>query len=67
MAGPMRDLTDRISPGFTENVLHDILEKQSGFTDIIIKEIKFSFSSKKGDSYLSNVTRFTIEGTGYSR
>ncbi|KAI4462609.1 hypothetical protein MML48_4g00019634 [Holotrichia oblita] len=60
----IRDLTDRISPGFTENVFHDILRKQSGFTDIAVKEIKFGFGSKKGDSYLSNVTRFTIEGTG---
>lgn len=62
----IRDLTDKISPGFTENVLNDILRKQSGFTNVAIKEIKFSFSSKKGDSYLSNITRFTIEGTGNS-
>ncbi|KAI4462621.1 hypothetical protein MML48_4g00002144 [Holotrichia oblita] len=43
----IRDLTDRISPGFTENVFHDILRKQSGFTDIAVKEIKFGFGSKK--------------------
>lgn len=58
------ELSQKISPAFTEDVLYDILRKKSGLNDIVIKDIKLGSASKKGDSYLSNSTRLTIEGTG---
>ncbi|KAI4462603.1 hypothetical protein MML48_4g00007172 [Holotrichia oblita] len=58
------DLSKQISSAFTEDVLYNILKKESGLSNIVIKDIKSSSASKKGDSYLSNSTRLTIEGTG---
>ncbi|KAI4462622.1 hypothetical protein MML48_4g00002143 [Holotrichia oblita] len=57
------DLSTQISSAFTEDVLYNILKKESGLSNIVIKDIKSSSASKKGDSYLSNSTRLTIEGT----
>lgn len=64
MATEISSLNKAISPGFDENVLLDILKKKSGCSDPKVREIKLGSASKKGDSYLSTVTRFTVEGTG---
>ncbi|RZC33766.1 uncharacterized protein BDFB_003782 [Asbolus verrucosus] len=53
-----------ISPKFTEQTLFDIVNKKSGLSDVKVNKIETGASSKKGDSYLSNVCRFIIEATG---
>lgn len=58
------DLGKAISPGFTESTLDDILRKKTGLRNVNVKEITLNSSSKKGDSYLSTITRLTIKANG---
>ncbi|EFA02417.1 uncharacterized protein LOC663797 [Tribolium castaneum] len=60
----VQDLQKIISPKFTQQVINDIIKKKSGLSDICVKKIELGASSKKGDSYLSNICRFTINATG---
>lgn len=57
-------LTEIISPNFTENVVIDMLERFSGFKNVQIKNVDIGNSSKKGDSYLSTLCRFSLQADG---
>lgn len=59
-----KDLTELISPKFTEDVLLEILEKRTSLKNIQIKTIELGAESKKGDSYLSTICRFSVKATG---
>lgn len=57
-------LCELICPIFDENVVIDILRKSTGLKQVIVNNIKIKDSATtKGDSYLSSIVRFTIEGT----
>ncbi|GLV44667.1 uncharacterized protein CBL_20578 [Carabus blaptoides fortunei] len=57
-------LRDLICPMFDESVLVKILKKSTGLHDVRVNEVKVKDSAtNKGDSYLSTIVRFTIEGT----
>ncbi|XP_022901651.2 uncharacterized protein [Onthophagus taurus] len=54
-------LTKTVSEKFNSNVITDIVNKKSKFTNPIVKNISFGAPTTKGESYLSLVTRFSIE------
>ncbi|EFA02416.1 uncharacterized protein LOC107397744 [Tribolium castaneum] len=64
----VEQLQNIISPKINQQVLTDIVVKKSGLKDIQIKEIKIEGAcTRKGDSYLSQICRFTIEATGKNK
>ncbi|XP_022901646.2 uncharacterized protein [Onthophagus taurus] len=54
-------LTKTVSEKFNSNVISNIVNKKSKFTNPIVKNISFGAPTTKGESYLSLVTRFSIE------
>lgn len=58
------DLQLFISAKFNETLLVKILQELYCVNDVSIKSIKFNSDSKKGDSYLSTVTRLIVEANG---
>lgn len=60
----INELTNRISPYFTAEVIQNILKSKSNCTNIEIKSINYGKDSVKGDSYLSTLCRFVIEAEG---
>jgi hypothetical protein len=63
----VQELQQIISPKFTEKVLRDIVTTKSGLSDVQVKKIDMGAASKKGDSYLSDICRFTLEATGKNK
>lgn len=63
----VKDLPDLISPYFTEETIFNVLKTKFNLNNPCIKSIQFGEKSKKGDSYLSNVVRFTITASGNVR
>jgi hypothetical protein len=63
----VQELQQIISPKFTEKVLRDIVTTKSGLSDVQVKKIDMGTASKKGDSYLSDICRFTLEATGKNK
>ncbi|XP_044254739.1 uncharacterized protein LOC123005162 [Tribolium madens] len=63
----IQELQKIISPKFTQQVIDDIIKKKSGLSDVSVKKIEIGASSKKGDSYLSNICRFTIDANGKNK
>lgn len=55
------EIQNRISPKFTEQVFMSILHKKAKSEKVEVKKIILGEESKKGDSYLSTVTRYTVE------
>lgn len=53
-----------VSPKFGEDSLLSILNGTFGLKDATIKNILVEGETKKGDSYLSTVSKFTIEAAG---
>lgn len=63
----VKELTERVSPLFTEEVLLEILKNKTSLSDIVIDELKLGAESKKGDSYLSIICRFSVNATGVNK
>ncbi|XP_030755897.1 uncharacterized protein LOC115882160 [Sitophilus oryzae] len=61
----LKNVNELISPAFTEKTIHEILNKGELQT---IKKLKIDVDqnkpSKKGDSYLSNICKFSIIASG---
>ncbi|XP_050299575.1 uncharacterized protein LOC126738346 [Anthonomus grandis grandis] len=59
------ELTKIVSPAFTETVLLDIIGRKHPLKDLQILEIEIdNAGTKKGDSYLSTISRFKITASG---
>lgn len=56
-----KEILKSISKLFTEKTLENVVRKATGENDIEIIDWKSEEASAKGDSYLSTVTRITIE------
>lgn len=59
-----KELCELIAPAFDDNVLNRIFKKSTGATNVRITDVLVRDSAtNKGDSYLSAVVRFSLEGT----
>lgn len=58
-----KELQENISPAFDDNVIKQILQKSSNCDNVCVTNVKIrDTNTNKGDSYLSSVVRFTVEG-----
>lgn len=58
----INDLTELISPAFTEETIFQILKRKTDLNDFKILEVSIdNAGSKKGDSYLSTICRFLLK------
>lgn len=64
MGGFSKELQSVVSPKFNETLLIGILQEIYNINYVVITDIAFNNQSKKGDSYLGVVTRFTVKATG---
>lgn len=60
----VKQLQKIVSAKFTRRVISDIITKKSGLSDPSVQKIEIGASTKKGDSYLSQTCRFTIDAIG---
>lgn len=59
-----KELQEIISPAFDDKILHEIFKKSTGANEFNINNVKIRDSAtNKGDSYLSSIVRFSVEGT----
>jgi hypothetical protein len=62
------ELQKIISPKFTDRVVLEIVAKKSELSDVIVETIQIGESStKKGDSYLGQICRLTINASGKNK
>jgi hypothetical protein len=62
------ELQKIISPKFTDRVVLEIVAKKSELSDVIVENIQIGESStKKGDSYLGQICRLTINASGKNK
>lgn len=63
-----KDLQNQISSAFDDGVLIKIFTKSTGLKDVTVENVVVRASAtNKGDSYLSSVVRFSLEGTGKNK
>lgn len=62
-----QQIQDLISSKLTWKVFETVLKKQSSSENVKLINITLGKPTKKGDSYLSTVTRFSVEYSGEIR
>lgn len=60
----LKELPNFTSPYFTEDTILNILSTKFNLNNSRVEDVKLGAPSKKGDSYLSNIIRFTITAAG---
>lgn len=62
-----KQIQDLVSPKFTWEVFETVLKKQSNSDKVKLINITLGSETSKGDSYLSTVTRFSVDYTGENK
>lgn len=56
-----KELQKLINSKFDDEILNQIVSAKTGWKEFVIKKIILGKQAKKGDNYLSNIVRFTID------